>query len=741
MPRTFFVDRGMQWFLGNQGSGVSQFDPSGQVSPGQAYVPDEVAKMIVKEAGLGKSDTISKRAIIGYLESMGLSRLLANDVALALRDSYGVTPTFDEGEELPRSGRLLEELDVVVGESYPAPFMVMGPRILTEQDAYQAQLMEDYEGAVNEEDRRILLALSEVSYEDACEIAMFGEWAGPETLDLLWSLVEDGQEALAHEVLEGIVRPHLAHGLSEDAQALVEQVLTKQDKKQLKRAYKDRDVGAGDRLASKAAARAAGRKVPAAMPRKTTDPAAATWAKMGGEKHIHAKPLPFPKEKKPEAPTQPSAPQAEPPKPSLLKRAGEKAIGLAKKAKHWPIGDTEPGVKGAAKAVIGKPLGAVAKGAGWAAKKALGAAGAGLGAFGGSFAAQAKASYDKQKAIQRGETPPATATAPAAAQSARSSEEPQKKPGLLRRAIGWAGRTIAGAGKRMAQANPGMAQVAQDVASGAKKRSSAGSRRKGRGGAAVSGLQDSVARSGSLLDEMEAVFEGRSLCESEEIEIPLPAAVAEEIEPDDVVDHAVVECLAEMSWDQLAQMASIILMPPEESLSLIRSMAEGTGAFREEWASVEERAELPAGVSRSTFVRLSKISIDEGVVPRVIYWSGRMLQRAGDLVEEYVRESYPELGKTVYGPAGDPRKGPELAKEYMTPYEAGTYAPNAEAKVQDVRMFTDPDDRKARREKRLKEVEGVLKDMETAAKRVGVPPEGLFLNKWRDMQRERVRYS
>ena len=38
---------GQALFLGNPN--VSQFNPTGQTSPGSGYIPDEVAKMIVKE--------------------------------------------------------------------------------------------------------------------------------------------------------------------------------------------------------------------------------------------------------------------------------------------------------------------------------------------------------------------------------------------------------------------------------------------------------------------------------------------------------------------------------------------------------------------------------------------------------------------------------------------------------------------------------------------------------------------
>jgi hypothetical protein len=57
------------------------------------------------------------------------------------------------------------------------------------------------------------------------------------------------------------------------------------------------------------------------------------------------------------------------------------------------------------------------------------------------------------------------------------------------------------------------------------------------------------------------------------------------------------------------------------------------------------------------------------------------------------------------------------------------------------RMFSDPADRAKARKAKLADVMDALNGMRSAAAAVGVPPEGMFLNLYRDMHREKIRYS
>ncbi len=201
----------------------------------------------------------------------------------------------------------------------------------------------------------------------------------------------------------------------------------------------------------------------------------------------------------------------------------------------------------------------------------------------------------------------------------------------------------------------------------------------------------------------------------------------------------VLEALGEMGWDDVSRVASILLVQAEDQLALIRALGEDVAQFRSEWKSVE--GNVPSEVSRASFVSLSKISLDEQVVPKAIFWAARALQEAEDYLREYVSDSYPELGKTVYGPAGDPKEGPLVTRDYMTPHTACTDSPDKAHQVQSIRTFVPPAEREARRAKRAKVVDGVIQMMQAAANAAGAAPEGMFLNRWRDIHRERVRYS
>jgi hypothetical protein len=220
-----------------------------------------------------------------------------------------------------------------------------------------------------------------------------------------------------------------------------------------------------------------------------------------------------------------------------------------------------------------------------------------------------------------------------------------------------------------------------------------------------------------------------------------PATVIETLRGGDIADEIVLECLAQLEWEDVTRIASLLMIPGEDLLPLVRSMSESTSEFRREWSEVASRGRIPKGLDRSSFISLARVGLEEDTVPKTIFWAATALQAAGSTVEGYVRESYPELGKTVYGPAGDPKEGPELAKAYGTPYPAGVLAPKSGSEVQQVRMFSDPAERAKQRESRLKEIEGMLRDMKDAADRAEVPAEGMFLNTYRDLHREKVRYS
>jgi hypothetical protein len=92
-------------------------------SQGQRYLPDEMAQALADEKKLKKGDCISKGEIIAFLAKQGVSNLLATDVAMVLRNVYGVTPTFDEAKKM----NLIGELNRVLTEDYENPTQAYAP--------------------------------------------------------------------------------------------------------------------------------------------------------------------------------------------------------------------------------------------------------------------------------------------------------------------------------------------------------------------------------------------------------------------------------------------------------------------------------------------------------------------------------------------------------------------------------------------------------------------------------------
>jgi len=713
---------GQAVFLGKRSA--SQFDPSGATSPGTHYIPDQVAKQIVRENELQKNHTISKRDIVAYLEAAGLSAGLAPDVAMVLRNVYGVTPTFDESL-MRRSSSLIGELTSVLNESYPAPFIDKGPEILTEQELLQEALQEAFSEADGPLDEAVIAVLSEESLESIEEMSEFCEWAGPELLGVIEELTLDCEPGIAEAFIDALLLPHRIRFMPEHIQEQLKP-LTKGQAKRFPSAHKiispepsarkqaklhAKDIGKEDPLAKKAEIAKKHPEYPKVKAKADAITRAGDIKAMKARQGAKAKAAKG---------------------PSALARAGKKTTDVLRKAKE--IGGKEITKKGSLKGA-GQAL---KKAAGWAARKAgrgvlhtVGAAGQVAGAAAGGIVrgamGQAKKATDPGSAEKSG---------------AKKSDE---KPGILHKLGAWGRKAIdkvkAGAASAAEKNLPGTSDVVSKAKEKAKEKAqAAGDATTGR----RTGLHaDSVElpRSGSLLSEVSHVLSGTSPEPLTEETAGTLAQVTEGLVGNDLMDEVAIECLSQLEWEDVSRIASLVLIPGDKLLPLVQAMAESTAAFRREWNDVTAKFKMPEGVDRACFVSLARVGLDEGMVPKTIYWAARALQSAGPAVEAYVRESYPELGKTAYGPAGCPKEGPEMAKAYGTPYPAGVLSPTAGAEVQQVRMFTDPADRAKERASRLREIEGMLRDMEGAAEKADVPPEGMFLNTYRDLHREKVRYS
>jgi hypothetical protein len=767
-----FNGAGQPVFMGNQGN-VSQFNPGGSVSPGQSYIPDEVAKMLVKESGLRKMDTVSKRVIEGYLESMRLSKGLAVDVAKVLRDVYGITPTFDESTLYARSGALIEELTGVVSESFPMPFAVDDePKQLTEADVFALAIQSEFMKSTDENYDLVLGHLAAMSPRDLRDVANFYEWVGPEVFDYIESIAVSGPDGAAEYIVEGLCWPHRVQFMPEHIQALFDAEMVEDNAEAIRNkaiatmhgitpekhdAFKVKaapspehkafgakvkaDWAKGDQQAKQKAGRAdkeLGKDLRGAQKRAKAAADAPTanvrrrMADRWQDKTAPDKLTPHQKiaalrksrgdsEKAAESPSRTAAES-----PSRMKRAGGKAVELMKK--------------------VG---GGLVTTAAHVAHHAMDIAGAGAFGFKKGYNrfnkdVDAKVANIHAHGSTKDPEPGSEGYAEKQRQAkAREASAGERKPGLISRALSHVGKFISNrykeAQQRIKDSTPGHQASKANAGEPAPIKGPDDPPAKQRVANSGVGASESVLRSGSLLNEVEAAFMGVQPEEDPEDPELTPADVVNELDATTIVDMAALEAIGEMDWNGVAGIAGFMMLEPERFLGLIQSFKESTSAFRAEWSGLVESGSKPRWMNVGSFVALANLSVDEGVIPRLVYWAARTLQGADERVSSYVSEAYPELGKTVYGPAGDPKEGPRMAKSFMTPHPAGTMKPTDGDCT--TRMFSDPDDREKERKSKLADVMTALDGMRKQAAAAGVPPEGMFLNLYTSLHTQKIRYS
>jgi len=1001
MPTIMLPGLGMNWFLGNQTGNVSQFDPSGQVSPGQPYIPDEVAKQMVDSLDLRKSMTVSKEAILSYLESLGLSVMLAPEVALSLRTNYGVRPTFSEGSMYSRSGLLIEELMKVVGESYPAPFVDQGPEILTEEEVFHGVITEELQNSEDPTDRAIFREFYDLSPQEIVDIAELYEDLGDEGMGWLEYAYERGGTKLAQEVVEGIYRPHLLRFMSEDVQSLVDafaplRSIEKRTRKPVRKSSgsevvdkiaaegqlaarlrsgeatgtpvePSREIGVGGEKASRMK-RAAGRMGLLArhVGGKIADIGRAApgvigkgiikGAELAGKAHGAYQAGKAASDSGSASAEAPVAAKSATKSSDKSAAKGEKS-GFWKKAGSlaWRV------AKGAGRLGLAAGIG-LAKGAGGQLAKEFPSV--------GKVADKVKAVHQAYKTGKEGSTAPSEAPAPGAQRAERmpgrgdegtpaQAASPKATPPRPRRGAGAYSRRRAVAAEHVESSDciltegeafhetiteellrseddidraicnefyelsvqdiKDMAELYEDLGDNGMSyidyaydtggtsfvedfvesiyrphmtrfmsedvqslvdafapmrsiarqtnrpvRKSSGSdvvdkiaargqlaarlkaqgvqpdtrtgalevpgkigkmakvakradldpsaKKPGRmkriaaklagiGGRVKAGLKDIGSRAADAVGHKYAHAKdrvgevGRSVggkaaalsksvgSKASELGGRAKSAIgdtahAARIGAGDIGDKArnkatelkykagdkasaavgkglsLARRIAGKAWDITKRVAG------HEFGSTKKAAGKISKAVPSYSASKQSDSKAQSGNGRPAYKAPSKPDIGAlkkklGLVSHIESsdWLLGDLARQlgcnpddifldnGEVAESYYRESYPELGRTPYGPAGDPKEGPNTTKSYMTPHYAGTDSPREDAVVQAVRYFTDPAERAQRRSAMRKEVESVMGRMSDAADEAGVPPEGMFLNKWRDMQRERIRYS
>lgn len=154
------------------------------VSRGEDWLPDQIAKAIVNEKGLRKGQTVSKDEILDFMAKNNLGPMMVTDVAMVLRDVFGITPTFNEGKTMSKNS-LINELTAVLEDRE------IEPEVPAQVNAEPVVVRDPFEVAV---EAAFFSADGELSESIVAGLAV----AGPEAVFDIASLVSDlDEDALA----------------------------------------------------------------------------------------------------------------------------------------------------------------------------------------------------------------------------------------------------------------------------------------------------------------------------------------------------------------------------------------------------------------------------------------------------------------------------------------------------------------------------------------------------------------
>ncbi len=262
-----------------------------------------------------------------------------------------------------------------------------------------------------------------------------------------------------------------------------------------------------------------------------------------------------------------------------------------------------------------------------------------------------------------------------------------------------------------------------------------------------------MTNNGALLEELKSIMGVTKGIARAEASYPTPAEIVDNLwDPSlDVVTLAVLLQLAELSWDQIGELASLSLISEQDLSVLCYAHAQGTSVFREEWREVSSKQNLPEAVGRGTFVSAVRNAPDARVMTRTVRFSKALLSEAGDGVRAKVASALPVMHNVFTGDGGvedgDPQgdsakalaytsKGKQITKEYLTPEMAGSGV-----KVMPAPHFASTKDQKDARSALLSKIDRTIVQMKKAAAAVGKHPEEMFGLRWRDIHREKTRFS
>ena len=258
---------------------------------------------------------------------------------------------------------------------------------------------------------------------------------------------------------------------------------------------------------------------------------------------------------------------------------------------------------------------------------------------------------------------------------------------------------------------------------------------------------------GALLEELRSIMGvTRGIARVEE-SYPTPTDIVDDLWDLslDVVSQAVLLQLAELSWEEIAHLASLSLISEQGLVALCYAHALGTSEFREEWREISHRQHLPEDVGRGTFVSAVRYAPDAMVMTRTVRLAKKVLSEAGGGIRAIVASAFPVMHDVFTGDGGVEDgeaqgdsakaraytdKGKQTTREYLTPEMAGTGE-----KVMTAPHFANTKDQKDARAALLSKIDRSILQMKKAAAAAGKHPEEMFGLRWRDIHREKTRYS
>lgn len=200
---------------------IKDRDDQAYTGPGIHGVDDslafEIAKGIVKEKKLSQGQTISKKDILDYINKQGVSPMMLTNVAMFLRDSFQLTPTFDESKNPMANQDLISEIKCMMEGRETAPAK-QEEDIAGFEGAFEQVVTELFQEAKDETEEAVIAALSLLPMETLEGMAALDAQLKDEHFEQIEECMLRGGEELFEQWLSVATRPHLQSFLPEHVQ-------------------------------------------------------------------------------------------------------------------------------------------------------------------------------------------------------------------------------------------------------------------------------------------------------------------------------------------------------------------------------------------------------------------------------------------------------------------------------------------------------------------------------------------